>query len=86
MNTRRAAALCRELADLDAKRAELQRELAEAMVDEPERVANDTEARRLAGKVRARSVPVTLPTDVEITDVDRAKAARALRKMGHRVR
>lgn len=82
MNTSRVVALLREIADLDARRAELQRELAETMAEDAAAPApaNDTKRRP------SRTVPIRVPTDVEITDVDRARATAVLRRKGMRVR
>ena len=85
MNNRRAAALYRELADLDARRAELQREIATALVEETDFVVNDV-APKPPPRTKATPVPVRVPTDVHITDIDRAHASAALRRLGHRVR
>lgn len=83
VNTARAVALLREIADLDGRRAQLHRELAETMAEgegATSAPANDTKRRP------RRPVPIRVPTDVEITDVDRAKAASVMRRMGMRVR
>lgn len=84
MTDARRATLYRELAELDERRARVLRRLADAYdagsAEVPPPAPSETRRRR-PRRVAPLPGPVTPPTDV-----DRAKAREASRRLGHLVR
>ena len=81
MNQRRVAELLRMRADLAAKMAEVDGELAAAFADVAP--ANETTPEKRKRNQRAPAL-VRIPTDVEPTSMDQARAKAALRKLGYK--
>ena len=82
MNARRVAALLRMRADLAAKMAEVDGELAAAFCDaEP---ANETDAATKPKRISRAPSLVRIPAGVEPTSLDQVRAKAALRKLGYR--
>lgn len=88
MNARRLAAITRERAELLTRLAKLEEEYASALV-EGENDTNHAPAHRTP---RSRPVKQTqivvpqLPDGLQVTELDRARAAAALRRVGCRTR